>query len=213
MRKDAVRNRELLIAAGRAVFAKRGLSASLDDIARQAGVGVGTAYRHFTDKFDLAEAIMDKASREVLLAAQEAAQNEDPWAGLVAFLEFTLELHTKDRGLRELMMGVTSERYRQRARDLLVEPVSTLLRRAQDAGVVRADAVPSDLGCTLMMLYQIADLGGPAAPGLWRRYLPTLLSALRPTGPPFPGVPLTNEQFQAATRTLANCAPPPGSPD
>ena len=71
MRKDAARNRELLIAAGRDVFAKRGLEASLDDIARQAGVGIGTAYRHFGNKFELAEAIMHNAIGEVVAAAVE----------------------------------------------------------------------------------------------------------------------------------------------
>src|SRR5580698_7780702 len=87
MRKDAARNRELLIAAGRDVFAKRGLEASLDDIARQAGVGVGTAYRHFANKFELAEAIMRTAIGEVVAAAEAALRVDDAWLGLVGFLE------------------------------------------------------------------------------------------------------------------------------
>ncbi len=208
MRKDAARNRELLIAAGRDVFAKRGLEASLDDVARQAGVGVGTAYRHFGNKFELAEAIMEKALGEVLVEAQNAARADDPWVGLVGFLEFILELQTKDRGLREVMMGVVaSGQHHDEAHDQIAEPVTALLRRAQRAGSVRADAVTSDLGCVVMMLCQVADLGGSSAPDLWRRYLPTLLAALRPGGPPLPGTPLTDEQFQTATRTMKGRVP------
>jgi AcrR family transcriptional regulator len=203
MRKDAARNRELLITAGREVFAKRGLDASLDDVARRAGVGVGTAYRHFANKFDLAEAIMKQVLDDILAMTEEAARADDPWDGLVGFLEAILELQTKDRGLREVMMGVGAHpQHQDEAHDQLTAPVAALLRRAQEAGCVRADAVTSDLGCVVMMLCQVADLGGESAPDLWRRYLPTLLASLRPDGPPLPGMPLTDEQFQIATQTM-----------
>jgi AcrR family transcriptional regulator len=211
MRKDAARNRELLIAAGRDVFARRGLDASLDDVARQAGVGIGTAYRHFANKFELADAIMKKVLDEVLTVARDAAEADDPWAGLVGFLEFVLELQTKDRGLREAMMGIAGNRpdhdeAHHQAHDQIAEPVTGLLRRAQEAGRVRADAVMSDLGCVVMMLCQVADLGGSAAPDLWRRYLPTLLATLRPDGPELPGTPLTDEQFEAAAQAMKRSA-------
>jgi AcrR family transcriptional regulator len=206
MRKDAARNREVLIVAGREVFAKRGLEASLDDIARHAGVGVGTAYRHFANKFELAEAIMKQTLDEVLAQAESAADADDPWTGLVGFLEFILELQTKDRGLREVMMGVIGGQHHDEAHDRLAVPVAALLRRAQDAGHVRKDAVTSDLGCVVIMLCQVADVGGPDAPDLWRRYLPTLLAALRPDGPALPGTPLTDEEFEAATRKMKHPA-------
>ena len=61
LRKDAARNRALLLDAAREVFAERGLEASLDDIARHAGLGVGTAYRHFSNKYELAQAIFAEA--------------------------------------------------------------------------------------------------------------------------------------------------------
>ena len=75
------------------------------------------------------------------------------------------------------------------------------------AGRVRKDAVTSDLGCVVMMLCQVADLGGAAAPDLWRRYLPTLLATLHPDGPVLPGIPLTDDQFQAAARTMKRAVP------
>src|SRR3954464_12088586 len=87
LRKDAARNRALLVQAGREVFAERGLEASLDDVARPAGLGVGTAYRHFANKFELARAIFTEAIEEIVDTARAAAAMDDAWAGIVAFLE------------------------------------------------------------------------------------------------------------------------------
>jgi AcrR family transcriptional regulator len=198
MRKDAARNRELLVSAGREVFARRGLEASLDDVARQAGVGIATAYRHFGNKFELAEAIMHDALGQVLAAAERALEATDPWAGLTGFLEAVLEAQTKDRGLREVMMGAHAPRKSDEDYEALRVQVHAILRRAQRSGAVRADVSVTDLGCVLAMLCEVADLAGDAAPDLWRRYLPTLLAGLRPDGPELPKDPLTEAQFRAA---------------
>ena len=69
------------------MFAERGLDASLDDIAHAAGVGVGTAYRHFANKYELAGAIMREGVDEMVAIAEECAAADDPWDGLVRFLE------------------------------------------------------------------------------------------------------------------------------
>lgn len=199
MRRDAQRNRALLIEAARDVFAKRGLEASLDDVARHAGVGVGTAYRHFANKFELAHAVVREAVQEIADAATRAAVHDDPWAGLVAFLEALLQRQTENRALREVMMGVHDPAESDEVHDLLAGPVTTLLERAKAAGAVRPDVEPSDLGFVAIMLCQVADVAADTAPGIWRRYLPTLLSALRPGGPALPDVPLTDEQFRTAT--------------
>ena len=197
MRKDAARNRALLIASAREVFARRGLDVSLDDIARQAGVGVGTAYRHFGNKYELAEAIMHESVDAVVAAAERELEADDAWDGLVGFLESVLELQTRDRGLREVLMGAHAAKAGE-VQDRLVAPVARLLARAQEAGQVRADAESSDLGAVLMMLCHVADLGGDVAPGLWRRYAPTLLSGLRPGGPPLPAPALTDVEMNEA---------------
>jgi AcrR family transcriptional regulator len=198
MRKDAARNRALLITAAREVFARRGLEASLDEVARHAGVGIGTAYRHFSNKFELAEAIMHNAIQEIVAAAVRATDVEDPWQALVFFLEDILEVQTKDRGLREVMMGVHTEHQFREAFDLLGQPVASILQRAQRAGAVRADVTPTDLGCILTMLCEISDLAGDTAPNLWRRYFPPLLAGLRAGGPVLSEEPLTDLQFRAA---------------
>jgi AcrR family transcriptional regulator len=199
MRKDAARNRELLITAGRDVFAKRGLEASLDEIARQAGVGVGTAYRHFDNKFELAEAIMQNAIGEVVTAAEQALLVDDPWLGLVGFLEAVLEVQTKDRGLREVMTGVHNPQKSDEVYQRLSEPIRAILTRAQQSGAARADVSVTDLGCMLAMLCEVSDLAGDTAPEHWRRYLGILLAGLRPGGPELAGVPLSEEQFREAS--------------
>src|ERR1700761_7454808 len=79
MRRDAARNRELPIAAAREVFAQRGLEASLDDVARHAGLGVGTAYRHFANKRELATALIDDAIDSIVALAEHAVAIEDAW--------------------------------------------------------------------------------------------------------------------------------------
>ena len=84
LRKDAARNRALLVAAAREVFASRGLDATLDDVARHANVGVGTAYRHFANKYELAGAILDQVMDEVVADAQsclEARTHGPGWSG------------------------------------------------------------------------------------------------------------------------------------
>lgn len=214
MRKDAARNRELLIAAGRDVFAKRGLDASLDDIARQAGVGVGTAYRHFANKFELAEAIMGEAIGEVVAAAHTATEGPDPWAALVGFFETVLEIQTKDRGLREVIMGMGNPHKKDGVHDQLEPPILAMLERAKAAGAVRPEVAASDLGCIVAMLCEISDFAADESPQLWRRYFEVLLAGLRPSGPSLPGTPLTDKQFRELseqhharkTRTVASAA-------
>ncbi|MBE7187023.1 MAG: TetR/AcrR family transcriptional regulator [Jatrophihabitans endophyticus] len=199
MRKDAARNRGLLVAAARDVFARRGLEASLDDVARQAGVGVGTAYRHFGNKYDLAAAVMHEVIAGVVADAERACLDPDPWSALVGFLEGMLVLQTTDRGLREVMMGVRDPQSELEVHDQLEKPVSRLLERCREAGALRDDVVMSDVGCVLMMLCQVADVAADHTPDLWRRYLPILLAGLTPDGPPLVGTPLSDEAFRVAS--------------
>jgi AcrR family transcriptional regulator len=190
LRKDAARNRALLIDAARAVFAERGLEASLDDVAHRAGLGVGTAYRHFANKYELAQAIFAEALDQVIELAERSAEDPDPWAGIVTFLEGTAELQTADRGLREVLMGVHDSAHMDRVHDRFTGPLRTMIERAKLAGTVRSDLEATDLGVVLLMLCTVADVTGDAAPDLWRRYLPMLLDGLRTRADlPMPPVP------------------------
>ena len=199
MRKDAARNREALIAAARVVFARRGLEASLDEVAKEAGVGVGTAYRHFANKFELAEAIMLQAFEQVLADAERAADTDDPWQGLVGLVTAILELQTRDRGLREVMMGMHNAEQTEQFNRRIEAPISRLIERARAAGAVRADLAVTDLGVITMMACQVADLLGDAEPQLWRRYLPGLLAMFRePSALDSSVAPIDDERFRRA---------------
>ncbi|HKC29725.1 MAG TPA: helix-turn-helix domain-containing protein [Jatrophihabitans sp.] len=197
LRKDAARNRALLIQAARTVFAERGLEASLDDVAREAGLGVGTAYRHFANKYELAQAVFAEAIENVLDLAERCAAAEDPWQGIAAFLEGIAELQSADRGLREVLMGFHDPERLERTSDRLSAPLNQMVERAKQAGAVRPDIEATDLGVVVLMLCTVADVTGDAAPDLWRRYLPMLLDGLR-AGSDLPVPPVSEDVLRKA---------------
>jgi AcrR family transcriptional regulator len=197
MRKDAERNRAALVAAAREVFAERGLDASLDDVAHRAGLGVGTAYRHFPNKHELAKAIFVQAIDDIVALADEAAQCADPWDGIVMFMEGAAAAQSVDRGLREVLMGEHDPQRMDQVNERLTETIGGLVKRAQRAGAVRPDIATTDIGVVVMMLCTVADLAGDVAPDLWRRYLPMLLDGLRP-GAELPVPPMSDGALREA---------------
>src|ERR1041385_4532422 len=104
LRAAAVRNRERILAAAADVFADRGLDVSLDDVARHAGVGVGTVYRRFPGKEALAEALFHDRLDGLVALAGHALARPDAWEGLVWFLEQAGALLATDRGMRQVLM-------------------------------------------------------------------------------------------------------------
>src|SRR5690349_10184951 len=99
MRADAVRNRDRLLQAARELFAERGLNVSMDEIARHAGVGVGTAYRRFSSRADVIDALVDERVAEVEENIAKALEADDPWTGFAEFMEAHVAIHVADRGL------------------------------------------------------------------------------------------------------------------
>src|SRR3954470_3515659 len=92
LRRDAERNRRRILEAARRGFAERGLGITLDEIARLAGVGVGTVYRRFPNKELLIDALFEERIGEVVALARAAAGDEDAWRGLSRFLEGAVDL-------------------------------------------------------------------------------------------------------------------------
>ena len=157
LRKDAARNRAALIAAARLVFAERGLEASLDDVAHAAGVGVGTAYRHFANKYDLAGAIMREGVDEMVELAEECAVADEPWDGLVRFLESSCAKQTADRGLHEVLMGFHDEALAEEAGTRITPALTRIVDRAHASGDLRPDIDVTDVGVMILTLTTIAD--------------------------------------------------------
>src|ERR1700712_345488 len=103
LRRDAREHREKLLAAAQREFAARGVDASLEKIARDAGVAIGTLYRHFPTRLDLLLAAFEPRLREFLDAAEEALGLDDPWEGLVCYLENLFSVQAGDRGFNDFL--------------------------------------------------------------------------------------------------------------
>jgi AcrR family transcriptional regulator len=178
LRKDAELNRQRVLAAARDVFRDRGVAATLNDIARHAGVGVGTVYRRFADKEELIDALFDDMVEKVDRALHEALTEPDAWTGLTTALETVCEDQAFDRGLREVMLGTGRGPQRQRqVRDRVNTAVEILITRAQKQGMMRQDVVPADFPILQLMVGAVTDHTG--APDLWRRYLGIVIDGLR----------------------------------
>ena len=181
LRRDAERNRQRILDAARVVFAERGLSGSHDDIAREAGVGVGTVYRRFPDKEQLIDALFEARIEEIADVARAAADNPDPWEALVGFLMRTQELQSEDRGLKEIVLGSARGAERAAAARAVIAPlVVQLLRRAKDAGVVRSDIELTDLPLIQLAIGTVAESSRDVAPDVWRRMMAIVFDGLRP---------------------------------
>ncbi|QPZ39376.1 TetR/AcrR family transcriptional regulator [Paramicrobacterium chengjingii] len=177
-RKDAALNNERLVQAAREVFAQQGLSATLEDIARHAGIGVGTVYRNFSSKKAIVETLYDAAVDSALAEAQTALEIEDPWLAIVAFFEITAANQARDRGLCETFLGNDGFGPHERIAEKLVAVLSPLFDRAHAAGLLRDGVSVTDIGPIFAMLnsvYRVSD----EHPDLWRRYLALILDGLR----------------------------------
>jgi AcrR family transcriptional regulator len=147
MRADARRNYDKLVAAARKVFLEQGGGASLEAIAKEAGVGVGTLYRHFPKRIDIVEAVYREDVDGLVASAEELVAELEPWPALVAWLEaFVRYASTKRTFLSELHEAFEENpQLRLTSRERIEGAIDVVLRRAQEAGVVRTDLDGSDL--------------------------------------------------------------------
>jgi AcrR family transcriptional regulator len=180
LRRDAERNRQRILEAARHAFAEEGLSVTLDEIAHRAGVGVGTVYRRFPDKEQLIEALFEDRIKDFAALAEECLLVEDPWTGLVRFLERACEAHACDRGFKEVALsGVHGLERVARARQLMYPLVARLVQRAQADGSLRPDLAPTDLPLLQLMLGSLSECTRDVDPEIWRRYLGIVTDGLR----------------------------------
>jgi AcrR family transcriptional regulator len=178
-RADARRNRERVVAAARAVFGEHGREAQMDDVARRAGVGVGTVYRHFPTKQALLAALIVDAFDRIAAEARRALDEPDAWEALTRVLWFSAENLAVDRALSEAMAsdlefpaGATA------GQTSLQESVAELMRRAQEAGDLRADAVLDDIPM-LMCGVGMGRIKEHRCNEAWRRHLAIVIDGLR----------------------------------
>lgn len=177
LRADARRNYERLVAAAKEVFAEHGAGAPMEAIAKQAGVGVGTLYRHFPKRIDVVEAVY-RTDVDELVRVAEASASLEPWPAMVAWLEsFVRYTQTKRTLLTELREAFDKNPEMKLAtRDRINTALDSVLRRAQAAGAVRDDVDAADV----MQIIGPMCTSPTLLPDQAERLLAMILDGLRP---------------------------------
>jgi AcrR family transcriptional regulator len=179
VRRDAAINRERVISAAEAVFAERGPAATLEDVAKAAGVGPATLYRRFANKDALVQEVLTGFFRRLIDVA-ETAKAAPPEVGLEVFLR-TVGVELAEKG------GLSAPMWGEFAPGPLVEQLrelsTQLLRRGQRAGAIREDVTPDDITAAVWALRGVihSERTDPDRRGreLWRRHLETILRGFR----------------------------------
>jgi len=200
LRRDAAENRERLLAAAGHVFANQGLDAGVEEVARAAGVGMGTLYRRFPSKQALIDELVGGVRRELLVAAEQAATSTDG-TGLEQLLVRAGELQAAQSGCLQRLWAHSDAGLdaMEKFRALL----ATLLTSAQTAGRMRADITVADVTLMLWSLSGIIERTGLVAPEAWRRHVELLIAGLRPVDRNFSS-PLSEPAVSLAQLNVIN---------
>ena len=177
LRADARRNRERLLEAARAAFSEEGAGVQIDVIARRAGVGVGTLYRHFPTKEGLIRELGRHLAAQCATDAATALEMDDPWDAVAWLVHRNAEGMARDAGLRDTFASVSLKEDCPFEAAALEGGVAALLERAQSAGAVRADLTVDDFLTLMCGLSATVERGTDPA-----RYADILLDGLRPRG-------------------------------
>jgi len=185
LRADARRNRARVLEAAESVFAAKGTGAPTEEVARVAGVGIGTVFRHFPTKEALLEAVLfARLHRFVDEAEAVVAQNSaDPGDAFFSFLTSWIEMSSAKNAYFEALTaaGVSVPRTKSVIGVRLLDALGVLLGRAQDAGAVRKDLVPNELITVIIGVAKAAEHAGPDA-RLRDHAIEILFDGLRPPG-------------------------------
>jgi AcrR family transcriptional regulator len=175
MRADARRNREKVIEAARDCMARDGLDAQMEEIAKAAGVGVGTVYRHFPNKDDLVEALAQERFQRLAELGREALDDPDAGGAFERFIRASALIQIEDRSLSEVLVSRPDVMMAASESVNMLALVEQVMSRAQEAGAIRADAEPRDvpmLMCALAGTHRMPKMDP-------ERYIAIVLDGLR----------------------------------
>ncbi len=205
MRADAQLNRDRILDAAAELFADRGISVPLEEVARRAGVGVATLYRRFPTRADLAAATFERNISRFTEAVDRALADGDSWNGFRALVFELCALQASDAGLREMLTTACppSSVVEQRTAEA-VEKLRALMARAQRDGSLRGDVTVDDVVVMLLANAGVVGATGDTAPDAWRRFAALMVDAFstRPAGDELPPAP----QEQQLRRSIAMLA-------
>ena len=178
LRADAARNRVRLLAVAYETFAAEGLAVPIDEIARRAGVGPGTIYRHFPTKEALFRAVIEDRVRSIVAQARTLL-DADPGTALFAFLREMVRTAAKDHGMADALAGygVDIDAAAPGAEAAFLEVLDDLLAAAQRAGSVRADVGAAEVKALLMVCKSTQEFGD----GVADRVAEVIVDGLRAT--------------------------------
>lgn len=180
LRADARRNRERILESAREVFAEYGAEAQIDDVARRAGVGVGTVYRHFPTKEALLVELLREKFRLFSARAREALEQDgEPIAILEDLIRHNAETMASDAAVQQALAGVGEHIWAQAEAEQreLLSVTEELLDRARATQSIRPDVEATDIG---MLMCGLCSTMGRDAPGFdWRRHLDLVIDMLR----------------------------------
>ncbi len=197
LRRDAAVNRERILTAAVEVFSASGAEAGIDEVARRAGVGVGTVYRRFPTKDALLAEIVAQLLRDLVTVAREAL-DAPPESGLSAFLTGAGELQARHAGcLWQLWSGGHEGSATLRELRAIGQQ---LLAGAKDAGAVREELVYEDIGMLLWSLAGVVESAHGVDPQLWRRTLELMLNGMKPSAAKLSHPPLPPGGLDAVAR-------------
>ena len=201
-RADARRNRERVLAAAAEMLAESGLKAPMEEIARRAGVGVGTVCRNFPTKKDIVDAVLADLYETLLQDALDGLANPDAGEAFETFVVVLSAFQARHRALAEQMANdMETPTAPPEARERLWAAISQLVARAQEVGTVRDDIGPADVALLLSGVAHATAVAGDLQHGLRDRYVRIILDGLRPdAASELPGEPLDFPQLQELKR-------------
>jgi AcrR family transcriptional regulator len=211
LRADAARNRELVLTAAARLLRERGLDVTMQQVADEAGVGVGTVFRRFAGKDELVAAVVEERMGELLALGREAATAsvEDPWGAFEAFFLGAAQMHVRHRGFMEAVGGehVAHPRHDKLRVELMMH-LRAIVQAAHDAGVLRADVVAEDIPELAWLVSRTSCMPvSEIEQDAWRRPFAIVLDGLRAsaaTTPLTPDMPSYEQIFARLGEVGAN---------
>jgi AcrR family transcriptional regulator len=191
LRSDAERNRARIITTARTVFARDGLNASMASVAREAGVGIATVFRHFPSKEELVAAVFADRMDAYADAVATALDDPDPWHGFIGYVETACAMQAADYGFADVLTtSFPTAKAMEERRTEAYEGMVRLIDRAKAAGRLREDFDSSDVVLIHMANAGVINATGDAAPDAWRRVVALLIQSLEaPVRGPLPASP------------------------
>ncbi|GAA2364609.1 TetR family transcriptional regulator [Catellatospora methionotrophica] len=179
-RADAVRNRAQILDVARDAYSRQGVDVPMAAVARRAGVGVATLYRHFPTREALIREVFAEQFTTCVGALDEALADPDPWRGFVLLVEKLCAMQAADRGFTAAFLAMFPDAVdHDRRRDLAEHGFAALTRRAKAAGRLRADFAQADLVLLLVANNAVAALSPAHAAAASRRLTAYLLQSFR----------------------------------